>query len=52
MVYTLKTNRHPIATARKMDVGLDEMGVRGGKTREEEGQWGEPCRVKVVIKRQ
>lgn len=37
MVYTLKTNRHPIATAREMDVGLDELGdegVRGEKKRE------------------
>ena len=25
MVYTLKTNRHPIATARKMDVGFDKL---------------------------
>lgn len=29
MVYTLKTNRRPIATARKMDVGLDEVGEGG-----------------------
>lgn len=28
MVYTLKTNRRPIATAREMDVGLDEVGDR------------------------
>lgn len=31
MVYTLKTNRHPIATAREMDVGLDELGDEGGR---------------------
>lgn len=29
MVYTLKTNRRPIATAREMDVGLDEVGDSG-----------------------
>ena len=29
MVYTLKTNRRPIATAREMDVGLDEVGDNG-----------------------
>lgn len=29
MVYTLKTNRRPIATAREMDVGLDEVGDGG-----------------------
>lgn len=29
MVYTLKTNRHPIATAREMDVGLDGLGEGG-----------------------
>lgn len=29
MVYTLKTNRHPIATEREMDVGLEKVGDRG-----------------------
>lgn len=41
MVYTLKTNRHPIATAREMDVGLDELGVgreEGGGTERGEGR--------------
>lgn len=33
MVYTLKTNRHPVATAREMDVGLDELGD-GGRRRD------------------
>lgn len=30
MVYTLKTNRHPIATVREIDVGLDKV-VDGGR---------------------
>lgn len=29
MVYALKTNRRPVATAREMDVGLDEVGDGG-----------------------
>lgn len=59
MVYTLKTNRRPIATAREMDVGLDEAGEGregmerrrddGGRERERVVQ---SERVKVVIKRQ
>lgn len=65
MVYTLKTNRHAIATAREMDVGLDEVGeggmewkhggrnwVRMRERKAEREEVLQSKRVKVVIKRQ
>lgn len=45
MVYTLKTNRHPIATAREMDVGLDEVGDGGRRDGME--RRGERGRIRV-----
>ncbi len=48
MVYTLKTNRHPIATAREMDVGLDELGDEGRRDGME--RKGDRGRIRVHTK--
>lgn len=48
MVYTLKTNRRPIATAREMDVGLDEV-VDGGR-RDGMERRGDSGRIRVHMR--
>lgn len=52
MVYTLKTNRHPIATAREMDVGLDEVGDGGreGGRKERMERRRDDGRIRVHIR--
>lgn len=45
MVCTLKTNRRPIATAREMDVGLDNRRRRDGLERR-----GDRGRIRVHMK--
>lgn len=48
MVYTLKTNRRPIATAREMDVGLD--GVGDGGRRDGMERRGDRGRIRAHMK--
>lgn len=50
MVYTLKTNRRPVATAREMDVGLDEVGDEGMEWKERGWGGGGRGRIRVHIR--